>query len=128
MSTPAWKPLPSARSTTARTSGSRPAARNASASWNQPATGSAFTGGLSMVTVTTCARFSERITRGSLCEDAAVNARIDQLLGELTLDEKTAIVAGVDLWHTAPVPRLGVSALKVTDGPAGARGERWTGR
>jgi len=57
-----------------------------------------------------------------------VNARIDQLLGELTLDEKTAIVAGVDLWHTAAVPRLGVPALKVTDGPAGARGERWTGR
>jgi beta-glucosidase len=81
-----------------------------------------------MVTVTTDARFSERITRGSLCEDAEVNARIDQLLGELTLDEKVAMVAGVDLWHTAAVSRLGVPALKVTDGPAGARGERWTGR
>ncbi len=57
-----------------------------------------------------------------------MNARIDALLGELTLDEKAAMVAGVDLWHTAAVPRLGVPALKVTDGPAGARGERWTGR
>jgi beta-glucosidase len=81
-----------------------------------------------MVTVAMCARVSELITRGSLCEDAAVNARIDQLLGELTLDEKATIVAGVDLWHTAAVTRLGVPALKVTDGPAGARGERWTGR
>ena len=52
---------------------------------------------------------SERIMRGSLCEDAAMNARIEELLGELTLDEKAVMVAGVDLWHTAAVPRLGHS-------------------
>ncbi|MGO9875545.1 MAG: glycoside hydrolase family 3 protein [Acidimicrobiia bacterium] len=57
-----------------------------------------------------------------------MTARIDELLAELTVDEKAAMVAGVDLWHTASVPRLGIPALKVTDGPAGARGERWTGR
>ena len=38
------------------------------------------------------------------------------------------MVAGVDLWHTAAVERLGIPALKVTDGPSGARGERWIGR
>ncbi len=57
-----------------------------------------------------------------------MNARIEKLLGELTVDEKVVMVAGVDLWHTAAVERLGIPALKVTDGPAGARGERWTGR
>jgi beta-glucosidase len=62
------------------------------------------------------------------CEDAAMNTRIDQLVGELTVDEKAAMVAGVDLWHTAAVARLGIPALKVTDGPGGARGERWSGR
>jgi beta-glucosidase len=53
--------------------------------------------------------------------------RIEQLLRELTVEEKAAMVAGVDMWHTAAVERLGIPALKMTDGPIGARGERWTG-
>ncbi|GIU89099.1 MAG: hypothetical protein KatS3mg010_0198 [Acidimicrobiia bacterium] len=55
------------------------------------------------------------------------SARIEALLGELTVEEKAAMVAGVDMWHTAGVERLGIPAMKVTDGPIGARGERWTG-
>jgi beta-glucosidase len=54
--------------------------------------------------------------------------RIEKLLTELTLDEKAALVAGIDLWHGPGVPRLGIPALKVTDGPSGARGEQWSGR
>src|SRR5687768_17378840 len=50
MSTPALNPLPSARSTTTRTSLRRPRATIVSASSNQPATVSAFTGGLSITT------------------------------------------------------------------------------
>src|SRR3984957_9997832 len=50
ISTPALKPRPSARSTTTRTSPSAPADVTASASSNQPATGSAFTGGWSTTT------------------------------------------------------------------------------
>ena len=57
-----------------------------------------------------------------------MSERIDKLLVELTVDEKAALVAGVDLWHGPGVPRLGVPALKVTDGPSGARGEQWSGR
>src|SRR3954453_16603356 len=53
MSTPAQNPRPSARRITTCVAGSRPAARSASPSSNQPATGSAFTGGKSMVTVVT---------------------------------------------------------------------------
>src|SRR5688500_982236 len=53
MSTPAQNPRPAARSTTTCVSGSRPAAVTASASANQPATGSALTGGWSIATTTT---------------------------------------------------------------------------
>ena len=57
-----------------------------------------------------------------------MSERIEKLLVELTLDEKAALVAGIDLWHGPGVPRLGIPALKVTDGPSGARGEQWSGR
>jgi beta-glucosidase len=43
------------------------------------------------------------------------------------LDEKAALTAGADIWHTAAVERLGIPALRLTDGPSGARGTRWAG-
>ena len=48
--------------------------------------------------------------------------RIETLLAQLTLEEKIAMLAGADSWHTVAVPRLGIPAIKVTDGPNGARG------
>src|ERR1039458_8410278 len=54
--------------------------------------------------------------------DAAVRD-VDALVGRMTLDEKASLTAGVDSWHTGSVPRLGIPAVKFTDGPNGARGE-----
>jgi beta-glucosidase len=48
--------------------------------------------------------------------------RIDELVQQMTLDEKISMLAGADLWHTVAVPRLGIPQFKVTDGPNGARG------
>jgi beta-glucosidase len=41
----------------------------------------------------------------------------------MTLDEKASLTAGIDFWHTAAVPRMGIPSVKFTDGPNGARGE-----
>jgi beta-glucosidase len=45
---------------------------------------------------------------------------------ELTLEEQAALTAGRDFWHTVPLERVGLPSLRVTDGPAGARGDRWS--
>lgn len=49
---------------------------------------------------------------------------IEQLLTELTLEEKVALLAGDSLWTVPGVARLGIRPLKVSDGPAGVRGNR----
>lgn len=48
--------------------------------------------------------------------------KIEDVLGQLTLAEKAALVAGADMWCTLPVDRLGIPALQVSDGPNGVRG------
>ncbi|KAK2794701.1 hypothetical protein FQN52_007471 [Onygenales sp. PD_12] len=50
---------------------------------------------------------------------------VEKVLSELTVSEKVALTAGVDFWHTAAVPRLGVPALRTSDGPNGVRGTRF---
>ncbi|HST04822.1 MAG TPA: glycoside hydrolase family 3 C-terminal domain-containing protein [Chloroflexia bacterium] len=49
--------------------------------------------------------------------------RVQELLDALTLEEKVSMLAGASIWNTVPVERLGIPAIKVTDGPNGARGD-----
>src|SRR5215218_292146 len=53
---------------------------------------------------------------------AAFSKRVQGLLEQLTLEEKVGLLAGASMWLTVPVERLGIPAIKVTDGPNGARG------
>jgi beta-glucosidase len=52
---------------------------------------------------------------------------LDALVDSLTLEEQVALLAGVDFWHTAPIERAGIPSMRVSDGPAGARGTQFAG-
>ena len=57
-----------------------------------------------------------------------VEAEIERLVGAMTLDEKASLTAGAGMWYLPPVERLGIPALKVSDGPSGVRGDSLIGR
>ncbi|CAE7214859.1 unnamed protein product [Rhizoctonia solani] len=50
---------------------------------------------------------------------------VEKVLARLSLAEKTKLLAGVGWWHTYAVERLGIPALRLTDGPNGARGTKF---
>ncbi len=58
---------------------------------------------------------------------APVTVEPTSLLAQLTLAEKCNLLVGADLWRNHGVERLGLRALKVSDGPVGVRGDQWTG-
>ena len=49
----------------------------------------------------------------------AVEAKVDELMGKMTLDEKLTLIGGLDWMHTSGVPRLGIQPMKMSDGPQG---------
>src|SRR4029453_10518685 len=44
-------------------------------------------------------------------------------ISELMLEEKASLCLGSDFWHTAPVERLGIPRIMVSDGPHGLRAQ-----
>lgn len=46
---------------------------------------------------------------------------IEKILGQLSLQEKCRLLVGADAWHTFAVPRLGIPAIMMADGPHGLR-------
>jgi len=46
---------------------------------------------------------------------------INQLISEMTLEEKASLCSGLDFWHTKGNDRLGIPSIMLTDGPHGLR-------
>jgi hypothetical protein len=38
---------------------------------------------------------------------------VEDLIAELTVEEKVSLLSGADGWHTQNIPRLGIGSLKV---------------
>ena len=49
--------------------------------------------------------------------------KIDQLVNELTLEEKIKMIHGAGLFRTGAVERLGIPPIVMSDGPTGVRFE-----
>ena len=50
-----------------------------------------------------------------------------EFMKALSLEEKAQLTAGADMWTTPAIERLGLPAIRVTDGPNGARGSALLG-
>ncbi|UZJ55640.1 hypothetical protein CBS101457_004960 [Exobasidium rhododendri] len=62
---------------------------------------------------------------GSISSTKAQALDVDKILSQLTLQEKISLMTGDGWWHTVAIPRLGVPAIRMSDGPNGIRGTRF---
>jgi beta-glucosidase len=53
--------------------------------------------------------------------EKSITERVEDLLAQMTLKEKVALLSGKDIWNTVPIERLGIPSITMTDGPHGVR-------
>lgn len=60
-------------------------------------------------------------TAAPAADTAAVEQRVDHLLGQLSTEQKVVLLGGVDNFCTRDVPAIGLPRLTMSDGPIGVR-------
>ena len=50
-------------------------------------------------------------------------SKIDQIINDLTLEEKVSLLSGFNSWYTNKIDRKGIPSIKMSDGPNGVRGD-----
>jgi len=59
--------------------------------------------------------------KDSLERSIYVEQKINEIIAQMTLEEKAGLCSGADFWTTKAVERLGVPSVMVSDGPHGLR-------
>jgi beta-glucosidase len=54
-----------------------------------------------------------------------MTADVDDLLKQLTLEEKVSVLTGQDFWSLPAIEKIGLRSLVMSDGPIGVRGTGW---
>ena len=64
-----------------------------------------------------------QMAQTNMAQMNTAQTNVEQLLSELTLEEKASLTSGSGFWYTAPVERLGIPRIMVSDGPHGLRAQ-----
>jgi len=61
----------------------------------------------------------QNVAQTALPSKADVEKRVDAILSKMTQEEKIEIIGGINDFYTRPIPRLGITSLRMSDGPMG---------